>query len=330
MEPFAIETCALTRHFGNVTAVQQVDLQVPPGAIYGFLGPNGAGKTTTIRMLLGLIKPTSGSVRLFGEPLLGQRIRLLRDIGALVESPSLYPHLSGRENLEVTRRLLGIDVQHVERVLHVVHMDSCADRKVGIYSTGMRQRLGIGMALLSAPRLLILDEPTNGLDPAGIREVRALIRRLPEELGVTVFLSSHLLGEVEQVASHLGIISGGRLLFQGKLDELQAQRQTRITLSVDRATDAVQKLRSARWEVEQCDDHTLHVVAATAQSAARINALLVNASIEVYHLAMEGPSLEDAFLRLTNPEGAQAQNTGEVSMNTEAPKPVTFPARMAS
>ncbi|MHB0859216.1 MAG: ATP-binding cassette domain-containing protein [Anaerolineae bacterium] len=331
METYAIETCDLMRRFGDVTAVQQVALQVPPGSVYGFLGPNGAGKTTTIRMLLGLIRPTSGLVRLLDQPLQGRRISLLRQVGALVESPSLYPHLTGRENLEVTRRLLGIDHRRVGQVLEVVHMASDADRHAGGYSTGMRQRLSLALALLPAPRLLILDEPTNGLDPAGIREVRALIRRLPEEMGVTVFLSSHLLGEVEQVASHLGIISSGRLLFQGRLDALQAFRQTRLTLVVDLAAEAAAKLRAAGWEVEQCDEQTLHVATASQASVARINTLLVDAGIEVYRLTLERPSLEDTFLRLTSSEGDGAQPSAVVThLDTESAKPIAFPARMTS
>ena len=210
MTELAITTFRLTRRFGDLTAVADLDLQVPGGSVYGFLGPNGAGKTTTIRLLLGLIRPNAGEVRLFGQSLRDGRMTLLRRVGALVETPSLYPHLTGRENLEVTRRLLDARQEQINRALAIVKLEQDAHRRVAHYSSGMRQRLGLALALLGEPELLILDEPTNGLDPAGIREMRDLICRLPEEHGVTVFLSSHLLNEVEQVATHIGIITGER------------------------------------------------------------------------------------------------------------------------
>ncbi|MBN1659800.1 MAG: ATP-binding cassette domain-containing protein, partial [Anaerolineae bacterium] len=195
-------------------AVAGVNLQVPARSVYGFLGPNGAGKTTTIRLLLGLLRPHAGEVHLFEEPLRRHRRTLLRRVGALVESPSLYPNLTGRENLEVTRRLVDATPAQAERVLHIVHLAGVAHHRVSGYSSGMRQRLGLALALLADPELIVLDEPTNGLDPAGMQEIRALLRALPEEYGVTVFLSSHLLAEVEQVATHIGIIQDGRLRFQ--------------------------------------------------------------------------------------------------------------------
>jgi ABC-2 type transport system ATP-binding protein len=215
---YAIETEALTRAFGTRTAVEQLNLLVPAGGIYGFLGPNGAGKTTTIRMLLGLIRPDSGTVRVFGNQF---ERSVLNRVGSLVETPSLYPHLTGRENLEVTRRLIGAAHDNVGRVLAIVRLTRDADRLVREYSLGSKQRLGLALALLNSPELLILDEPTNGLDPAGIHEMRELLRRMPVEHGVTVFLSSHLLSEVEQIAGSVGIIGDGRMLFQGSLAELR-------------------------------------------------------------------------------------------------------------
>ena len=217
MDDYLIETRELSRRFGSKLAVKDLNLLVPAAGVYGFLGPNGAGKTTAIRMLLGLIKPTVGEVFMFGLPLHKNRITLMRRVGALVESPSLYPHLTGRENLEVTRRLIGAQFKLINLALDIVKLTKDADRRVREYSLGMRQRLGLALALLNQPQLLILDEPTNGLDPAGIHEMRDLIRRLPDDAGVTVFLSSHLLREVEQIASHIGIIHEGRLLFQGRL-----------------------------------------------------------------------------------------------------------------
>jgi ABC-type multidrug transport system ATPase subunit len=296
----AISTSGLTRCFGDLVAVDSVDLRVPRGSVYGFLGPNGAGKTTTIRMLLGLIRPHAGEVRLFGQSLRDRRIELMRRVGALVESPSLYPHLTGRENLEVTRRLIGGSQEQIDRALSIVHLEEAADRCVKGYSTGMQQRLALALALLGEPELLILDEPTNGLDPAGIREMREFLRQLPQEQGVTVFLSSHLLSEVEQVATHIGIVGQGRLLFQGTPTELQAQLEDHVTVGVDRPDDAVRTLSQAGWTVRQNGAHRLHVAVNGRSDVTLINARLVQSGINVFHLDLEQASLEDIFLRLTN------------------------------
>src|SRR5689334_3959887 len=196
MKELAIETTCLTRRYGNLCAVDALSLTVPRCSIYGFLGPNGAGKTTTIRMLLGLIRPDEGEVKLLGEPFKTHRLSLLKRVGALVENPSLYLHLTGRENLEVTRRLRGLERQQIARVLAIVNLEKDADRKTREYSLGMRQRLGLALALLSEPELLILDEPTNGLDPARIQDIRELLHSLPAEHQITIFLSTHLLTEV--------------------------------------------------------------------------------------------------------------------------------------
>ncbi len=185
-QDFVIRTIGLTRSFGTLTAVEDLALEVPPRCVFGFLGPNGAGKTTTIRMLLGLIKPDSGRVELFGQDDLRNRLNLFQSIGALVEAPSLYSHLSGRENLEVTRRLRGVKPQRIAQVLEMAGLGKAADRRVMGYSLGMKQRLSIALALLGDPELLILDEPTNGLDPAGILEIREFIRDLPQEQGISV------------------------------------------------------------------------------------------------------------------------------------------------
>ena len=299
----AIETTSLTRRFANRTAVDELNLAVPRAGVYGFLGPNGAGKTTTIRMLLGLIRPDAGAVRLFGEPLDQRRLALMRRVGALVETPSLYPYLTVTENLEVTRRLLGADRKLTERALTIVKLTEDARRRVREYSLGMRQRLGLALALLNQPELLILDEPTNGLDPAGIHEMRDLIRRLPVEFGITVFLSSHLLGEVEQIASHIGIIHQGRLLFQGTLAELQAQRQEHLLIGVHQPEAALRCLAAAGWHAEPRADGYLNVAALTREDATCINALLIGQHLEVFHLALAQASLEDIFLTLTNDDG---------------------------
>ena len=294
-----IATRGLTRRFGDETAVDRLDLGVPAGSVFGFLGPNGAGKTTTIRMLLGLIRPSAGEVRLFGHLLDGNRLEVLRRVGALVETPSLYPHLTGRENLEVTRRLLDLPKSAIGRALDLVRMRHAAGKLVRHYSLGMRQRLGLALSLLPEPSLLILDEPTNGLDPAGIHEIRGLIAALPREHGMTVFLSSHLLSEVEQTASHLAIIHRGRLLFQGTLAELQARRQSRLVLGVDRPEEARGLLAGAGWRLSPAQGELLHVEASDAAEAARVNRLLVEAGLGVTHVSLEQPSLEETFLSLT-------------------------------
>jgi ABC-type multidrug transport system ATPase subunit len=308
---YAITTSGLTRHFGDLTAVDCVDLQVERGSVYGFLGPNGAGKTTTIRMLLGLIRPHAGQVRLFGQPLLERRLALLRRVGALVEFPSLYPHLTGRENLEVTRRLIDGSCRRIDDVLRLVRLEKAADRLVRGYSTGMRQRLGLALALLGEPELLILDEPTNGLDPAGIREMREFIGRLPEEQGITVFLSSHLLNEVEQVATHVGIIDKGKLLFQGTPDQLQAQLEARAILGVDRPDDAVPILSRVGWSVRRNGVGQLLVPVNGQSDVAMINAQLVQGGVNVFQLGLGKQSLEDIFLSLTQePEGEEGSDEG--------------------
>jgi ABC-type multidrug transport system ATPase subunit len=300
MSDCIIQTSGLTRRFGTLTAVDSLDLRVPQGSVYGFLGPNGAGKTTTIRMLLGLIRPNTGEVRLFGESLRRKRLALLRRVGALVESPSLYPNLTGRENLEVTRRLVAGQEGQIQHVLHLVRLEDAADRRVRGYSNGMRQRLGLALALLHWPEMLLLDEPTNGLDPAGIQEMRDLIIRLPEEYGVTVFLSSHLLAEVEQVATHIGIIQGGRLRFQGTQEELHHQMEEHVALGVDRPEKAQALLHQAGWTAHKNGGHRITVAAHGRSDAAMINAQLVRDGVNVYHLNMEQPTLEDIFMTLTN------------------------------
>lgn len=299
MTDFLIETRNLTRRFGERVAVDDLNLSVPAAGVYGFLGPNGAGKTTAIRMLLGLIRPHAGEVRLFGAPVAGNRASLMRRVGALVESPSLYPHLTGRENLEVTRRLLGAPRNLIDAALDTVKLTRDADRRVREYSLGMRQRLGLALALLNKPELLILDEPTNGLDPAGIHEMRDLIRRLPDEFGVTVFLSSHLLSEVEQIAGHIGIIHEGRLLFQGPLADLQTKQQTQLIVGVRQAEAAVECLTRAGWTTQRNVDGMLGVSASTSDDAISINKLLLDHRLDVFHIALAQPSLEDIFLTLT-------------------------------
>ena len=231
---FAIQCRGLTRSFGGRSAVDSIDLEVPERAVYGFVGRNGAGKTTTIRLLLGLLRPDSGSARIFGLDVARKRRAAARLIGAMVETPSHYDHLTGRENLEITRLLLGAPRAEIGRVLALAELAYAADRRVGTYSLGMRQRLGIARALLGRPKLLILDEPTNGLDPEGIRDMRALIAGLPDAEGVTILVSSHVLAEVEQVATHIGLMHDGRLLMQAPARSSSRARRSGSRFRVDR------------------------------------------------------------------------------------------------
>jgi lantibiotic transport system ATP-binding protein len=291
-----IQTQGLTRKFGNLTAVDDLSLSVPDGSVFGFLGPNGAGKTTTIRMILGLIKPHRGSTSLFGRAALKPSPSALRYIGAMVESPSLYDHLTGKENMDLTRRLLGVEKSWVDETLKTVGMENASGRRAGSYSTGMRQRLGLALALLHKPKLLILDEPTSGLDPAGIHEFRHLIKSFPRELGITVFLSSHLLSEVEQIATHIGIINRGRLLFQGPLNELKTNLQSSVEMEVSDPEKAMAVINNSR--VLRKGD-VLTLPAKGKEDIAKINKQLVSAGIGVYGLTLRRPDLENIFLSLT-------------------------------
>lgn len=298
-----IQTRGLKRTFKQVTAVDGVNLSVAAGSIYGFLGPNGAGKTTTIRMLLGLIRPTSGQVEIFGQALEQHRAELLPRIGALVETPSFYPHLTGRENLELIAGMRRLGPKEVQRALAIVDLEKDAGRLVRHYSLGMGQRLGLAIALLGGPGLLVLDEPTNGLDPSGIHEIRELIRRLPGEYGITVFVSSHLLNEVEQMANDIGIIQAGQLLFQGRAAKLRAEYADTARLITDRPDAASEILTRLGWKValEQGSDAVtvLNVEINGQPDVALIVQHLVTAGIHIYHASQSQPSLEEIFLKLT-------------------------------
>ena len=292
----AIRTRGLSRLFPGGHGVRGLDLDVPAGSIYGFLGPNGAGKTTSIRLLLGLLHADAGSIELFGQALDGRR-EALRQIGALVESPSLYGHLSGRDNLEVSRRLLGAPTARIDWVLERVDLAGAADRRVRDYSLGMRQRLAIGLALLGNPRLLVLDEPSNGLDPAGIVDLRRLMRSFADE-GITVFVSSHLLAEVEQIATHVGVLHAGRLRFQGHLGALRGRVRPRLRLRCEptlRAAELLQRMgESPHLEI----DGSI-VVELVRRDEAELNRALVEHGIAVSQLQREQPSLETLFFDLT-------------------------------
>src|ERR1700759_2259752 len=233
-----ISTQNLTFTFGSQTVVKSLSLQVPEGSIYGFLGPNGVRKTTTIKLLLTLLKTQEGSIHIFDKELQSNRIEILSQIGSLIEQPAIYLHMSGRENLLNRALLLEVSAKRVDEMLDLVHLTSAANKKAGQYSLGMKQRLGIALALLSDPKLLILDEPTNGLDPNGIIEIRELLIRLTTEHKKTVFISSHLLAEIQRMATHVGIINFGGLLFQGSIEDLGALSQPLVQIETVNTADA--------------------------------------------------------------------------------------------
>ncbi|HKK20781.1 MAG TPA: ABC transporter ATP-binding protein [candidate division Zixibacteria bacterium] len=297
--PDVISTQAITRKYGDLLAVNQASLKVPEARIYGFLGPNGSGKTTTIRMLLGLIRPNEGEIRIFDKPLTRFRIPILAKIGALVEHPSLYGHLSGRDNLEITRRLIGAPKSRLDELLAQTGMSQAAGRLTKTYSLGMKQRLGLAMALLNRPKLLILDEPTNGLDPAGIHEMRELILALPKETGVTIFLSSHLLHEVEQLADKVGIINKGKLLFEGSIEELNSDREMRLHLKVDKPTESIELLKSRGSVGLGMVGDAIELLVEREADSAEINRLLVESGINVFEVRFKRTTLEHRFLYLT-------------------------------
>lgn len=297
-----IETKALCKQYGPHTAVDHVELHVPQGCVYGFIGPNGAGKSTTMKMLLGLIHPTAGRVRLLGQELTEKsRLPLLRQTGSLIESPAGYLHLTAQENLEIVADLKGVPHKDIGRVLDIVHLTQERNRRVGQYSLGMKQRLGIAMALLGSPKLLILDEPTNGLDPAGIQEMRALIRNMPAATGATVLISSHLLGEMEQMVEQVGIIDHGHILFEGPLTELQRHSRGNVTLRLLDPTKAAPILR-ANGLTAHSDSCVVTLPPLQDALLADLVQKLAACGAGVVELTPRTKTLEEIFLSLTSEE----------------------------
>ncbi|WP_339336136.1 ABC transporter ATP-binding protein [uncultured Maricaulis sp.] len=295
--------------YGRMTALNAVNLAIPAGAIYGFLGPNGAGKTTAIRCAMGLLTPRSGRVTINGHDLARARSKALASVGAVIETPALFPNLTGRENLDVTRRLLGLAPGLIDQALDLVDMRAAADRRVGHYSLGMKQRMGLARALLAEPRLLILDEPTNGLDPAGIRDMRALIRALPDRTGATIFMSSHLLPEIEQVATHVGLLKNGHVLFDGTMAALSDQQTPRLLVTASPADTAEATIGATGFTdmIREQDRFTLaDPVAITPDRAAALNAALHTAGCTVSELRLERADLETTFMTLTGSAEAAA------------------------
>ena len=298
---FSIRTRSLNYFFGQEQILKSLNLEVRKGTIHGFLGPNGAGKTTTIRLLLGLLKTRENEVFVFDKDITSDRKSILKQVGALVEMPSLYPHLTAKENLEVTRRWMPwVEKDRIGEVLHIVGLTDSAEKKVSKFSLGMKQRLGLALALLPDPELLILDEPTNGLDPSGILEIRRLLLKLNQKFGKTIFVSSHLLSEVEKIASHLSIIHQGELRFQGSIEELKSvYTKNKVYIKTNSPKVAQNILRgrgltaslsaSDELVISEASEHTIHIA----------NSSLIASGLEVYQISTKASDLEDLFMGIT-------------------------------
>jgi ABC-2 type transport system ATP-binding protein len=306
MSDVALQTEKLTKRFGSRTAVDRLNICVEKGDIYGFLGPNGAGKSTTLRMLLGLVRPTSGEIKFPVRASNWEYLRARSRIGAIIETPAFYENFSARRNLRLLASLSGgVQKKRVEEVLEIVDLRGRAHEPVKVYSYGMRQRLGIAQALLPTPEIIILDEPTNGLDPQGIHETRKLIRRLRDEFRLTVLLSSHLLTEIEQLCNRVGIIYEGRLLYEGAPEALVVSASL-YKVRVDDLSAAFDLLTRQSGITVSRNGSSYLRINTDAEQIAAINCLLVGNGIKVYELSPAQESLEEAFLRLTGPVAAVA------------------------
>lgn len=292
----------LSKKYNDIYRVENVNLKIFSQEIYGFLGPNGAGKSTTMKMLLGLVHPTDGKVNILGKPFnSANRISILKNVGSLIESPSYYGHLTGRENMEVLRRLLDLSKKNIDEAIHIVRLENQMNKKVKHYSLGMKQRLGIAMAIARFPKLLILDEPTNGLDPAGIEEIRDLIKELPKQYGMTVMISSHLLSEIEQTATAIGIINHGKMIFQDKMEVLNQKRRPRLLLRTSNNALAKEVLKNFQMENGQ---NGIILPLLEDEEVGNIVYTLYQNNIRLYRIEEQKNSLEDVFLELTGKEVA--------------------------
>jgi lantibiotic transport system ATP-binding protein len=289
--------------YDNKKIIHDLSLSVPKGSIYGFLGHNGAGKSTTIRLILGLIKPTMGSVKVFGLPFNNNQKTIYARVGALIESPSLYDHLSAFENLRVTATYLQIGKNRIDEVLEIVGLEKEGKKPIRAYSTGMKQRLGLALALLNDPELIILDEPTNGLDPQGIVELRGIIQKLNTDFGKTIFLSSHILNEIEMICSHVGIIKKGKKLFEGTIEDLKAANteSMKVQLETNNYEKTIQLL--TRQNIIFSKNEHAHTLLLDLQNKTQISDLatqLMQNDIGIYELTIKNQRLEDLFLTLND------------------------------
>jgi ABC-2 type transport system ATP-binding protein len=283
----------------GVTTLLGIDLQVDRGDIYGFLGPNGSGKTTTLSLLLGLLKNQKGTIEFFGKEFTSNRQDILRKVGSLIEAPSVYAHLTARENLAVYREIYGATKERVDEVLSLVGLGDTGSKQVRKFSLGMKQRLSIALALLPRPRLMILDEPTNGLDPSGIIELRALIKILNKEEDITFIISSHILSEVEKIVNRLGIIFKGRMIFQGRIDELYSMQRRRSHVVVQTSDNSRAMALIGQLKPEYADEQ-ISFNFTDLQQVADVNRLLVDCGIDVYSISTVKQSLEQLFINLTS------------------------------
>jgi ABC-2 type transport system ATP-binding protein len=297
---FAIETVDLNYRFGKQLVVKNLAMKVPIGSIYGFLGPNGAGKTTTIKILLNLLKSPADKVFIFGKEINSNRIACLKQMGALVEQPAIYGHLSGKENLVNRCILLGIKKSKAEEMLNLVGLIEAANKKAGQYSLGMKQRLGIALAMVSDPELLLLDEPTNGLDPNGIIEIRNLMMELTTKHAKTILVSSHLLAEIERTATHVGIINKGEMLFQGTIGDLHNLSKATIKIETNNSQKASEILINNNINLLHSEKNTLTVEFENKEKMGELNTILVNNGLTVYSISKANKDLENLFLDITS------------------------------
>ncbi len=299
---YCIETTGLSYRFSKEEAVlTNLNLQVPAGAIYGFLGANGAGKTTTLRLLLGLLHRQEGNILIFGKQFEEDSIAILQQTGSLVEMPSVYSHLTAVENLEVWRRIYDCPKSRIADVLKTVQLSDTGTKKAGRFSLGMKQRLGIAVALLNNPSLLILDEPTNGLDPTGIIEMRELLRQLNREQGMTILISSHMLTEVERLVTHAGIIHRGKMLFQGTMEDLQQLRSNTASIGFDTsdAETTMQIMKANGLHPTLQADGQVIIPFTDKTTTARLNQQLLEHRVSIFRVSMHGNDLESIFIDLT-------------------------------
>lgn len=297
---YSIETNDLTHQFSeNEIVLNALNIQVPKGSIYGFLGPNGAGKTTTLRLILGLLKKQKGSIAVFDKSFDTDRIEILNSIGSLIESPSLYAHLTATENLVILQKVYQCPKERIHEVLEVVGLANTGKKKTGKFSLGMKQRLSIAMALLHNPSLLILDEPTNGLDPNGIIEIRELLKKLNRELGITIVISSHLLSEIEKMVTHIGIIHKGNLLFQGTLTDLHVKQALTSSICFETSDlDSTVEVLKAYELIPSKENTGILIPSIDKETIAKINKELVQKGIDVYQISTIKNDLEAIFMEM--------------------------------
>lgn len=291
-----ISTKNLSKIYNDKKCVDNLNLQIKKGEIYGFLGPNGAGKTTTMKMLLNLTPASSGEIKIFGKDLDKHKFEILEKTGNIIENPSYYGHLTGLENLRILETLLNLPKGSAEKVLSIVSLDESKDKKVSSYSLGMKQRLGVGMALIRNPQLLILDEPTNGLDPAGTKEIRDLIKHLAHNLGITVLISSHLLSEIEKISDRVGIINNGKLIYQGSIKDLEKFKETKTILKVSNTKQTLKLLYKLKPKLK---DGKIVINNLNNENRAKVVRFLIRNNVDLFLLKEEQSSLEEIFLNLT-------------------------------